>query len=106
MYSSYHFEYKRPPARFSDFSRRPASPSPINSGTYSRNFQNTRKSNAALLLTLFVPVSPLLRYSYKKMGGGGYPEIIPSESLGLLEVFKYLPELLNVAESDQGTKGG
>jgi hypothetical protein len=35
--------------------------------------RETRKSNAALLLTLFVPVSPLLRYSYKKMGGTPLP---------------------------------
>jgi hypothetical protein len=33
------------------------------------SYENSRNSNAALLLTLFVPVSPLLRYSYKKMGG-------------------------------------
>jgi hypothetical protein len=39
--------------------------------TYRRNCQKSPKSNAALLLPLFVPVSPLLRYSYKKMGG--YP---------------------------------
>jgi hypothetical protein len=35
--------------------------------------QDTRKSNAALLLPLFVPLSPLLRYSYKKMGGVPHP---------------------------------
>jgi hypothetical protein len=37
--------------------------------THRRNSQKTRKSFIALLLPLFVPVSPLLRYSYKKMGG-------------------------------------
>src|SRR5580658_9007307 len=31
--------------------------------------QKSRKSNAALLLPHLFPVSPLLRYSYKKMGG-------------------------------------
>ncbi len=31
--------------------------------------QKTRKSNAALLLPHVLSVSPLLRYSYKKMGG-------------------------------------
>jgi hypothetical protein len=35
--------------------------------------QETRNSNAALLLPLFVPVTPLLRYSYKKMGGVPHP---------------------------------
>jgi hypothetical protein len=38
-------------------------PDHVTSHRYNRN------SNAALLLTLFVLVSPLLRYSYKKMGG-------------------------------------
>ena len=33
--------------------------------------QNTRKSNAALLLPHVFAVSPLLRHSYKKIGGGG-----------------------------------
>jgi hypothetical protein len=41
--------------------------------TCRRNCQKTRKSNAALLLPLFVPVSPLLHYSYKKMGGAPLP---------------------------------
>ena len=40
---------------------------------YATSHQDTRKSNAALLLPLFVPVSPLSRYSYKKMGGVPHP---------------------------------
>src|SRR5580658_7224780 len=44
--------------------------------TYRPDCQKTRKSNAALLLPHLFPVSPLLRYSYKKMGGGGYPYIL------------------------------
>jgi hypothetical protein len=44
--------------------------SPLDHATLHRD---TRKSNAALLLTLFVPVTPLLRYSYKKMGGVPHP---------------------------------
>jgi hypothetical protein len=43
----------------------------MNFSPHSRS--NTPKSNAALLLTLFVPVTPLLRYSYKKMGGTPLP---------------------------------
>jgi hypothetical protein len=39
--------------------------------TYRRNGQKSRKSNAALLLPHVFAVSPLLRYSYKKMGVGG-----------------------------------
>jgi hypothetical protein len=35
--------------------------------------RSTHKSNAALLLTLFVPVSLMLRYSYKKIGGVPHP---------------------------------
>jgi hypothetical protein len=37
--------------------------------TYGPNSEKSRKSNAALLLPHLFPVSPLLRYSYKKMGG-------------------------------------
>jgi hypothetical protein len=51
-------------------------PAPINHLvriTYAPNCKKSRKSNVALLLPLFVPVSPMLRYSYKKIGGGGYP---------------------------------
>jgi hypothetical protein len=39
--------------------------------TYSQNRAKTRKSFVALLLPHVFAVSPLLRYSYKKMGGGG-----------------------------------
>jgi hypothetical protein len=35
--------------------------------------RTTPNSNAALLLPLFVPVTPLLRYSYKKIGGVPHP---------------------------------
>jgi hypothetical protein len=38
---------------------------------YRQECPKSRKSNAALLLPAIFPVSPLLRYSYKKMGGGG-----------------------------------
>jgi hypothetical protein len=41
--------------------------------TYRRNCQKTRKSFVALLLPHLFPVSPLLRYSYKKMGGDPLP---------------------------------
>jgi hypothetical protein len=43
------------------------------SGAEDLSYENSRNSNAALLLTLFVAVSPLLRYSYKKMGGTPHP---------------------------------
>jgi len=38
---------------------------------YRRNVEKTRKSFRRLLLSLFVPVSPLGAHSYKKIGGGG-----------------------------------
>ncbi len=41
---------------------------------YERIRPKSRKSNPALLLPLFVPVSPLLRYSYKKIGGTPLPQ--------------------------------
>src|SRR5271169_227882 len=37
--------------------------------TYRRIPSKTRKSFIALLLPLLFPISPLLHYSYKKMGG-------------------------------------
>jgi hypothetical protein len=39
--------------------------------TYRRNALKSRKSFMRLLLSLFVPLSPLCAYSYKKMGVGG-----------------------------------
>jgi hypothetical protein len=39
--------------------------------TYGPNSEKSRKSNAALLLPHLFPVSPLLHYSYKKMGDVG-----------------------------------
>src|SRR5580658_1404083 len=39
--------------------------------TYQPNCRETRESNAALLLPHLFPVSPLLHYSYKKIGGWG-----------------------------------
>jgi hypothetical protein len=86
MYSSYHFGYKRPSAHFSGNSKRSAPPSPINSSTCSPKSQNTRNSFVALHLPHFFAVSPLLHYSYENMGGGGPSEIIPTGSLGLLEI--------------------
>src|ERR1700692_4027600 len=47
-------------------------PAPINhldGITYRQNGRKSRKSNAALLLPHLFAVSPLLHYSYKKMGG-------------------------------------
>ncbi len=62
---------------------------PLNGIAYRRIRQNTRKSNAALLLPHLVAVSPLLRYSYKKMGGGGYPT--PGKPQGAAKYQCYLP---------------
>jgi len=39
--------------------------------TYRRKLRKSRKSFRRLLLSLFVPVSPLGAHSYKKIGGGG-----------------------------------
>ena len=47
----------------------------VNGGAYRQIQQKTRKSNAALLLPHVSPVSPLLRYSYKKMGGTPLPVV-------------------------------
>jgi len=41
--------------------------------TYRSNYEKSRKSFIALLLPHLFPVSPLLRYSYKKMGGVPHP---------------------------------
>jgi hypothetical protein len=76
--------------------------------TYRRNGQKTHKSNAALLLPLFVPVSPLLRYSYKKMGGvphalrsfseGGFPWLPP----GLIRNYQcFLSLTKNIAHTQK-----
>ena len=43
----------------------------LNGRAYRQMRRKTRKSNAALLLPHVFAVSPLLRYSYKKMGVGG-----------------------------------
>ncbi len=48
-----------------------ASINPLDRITYQTNQEKTRKSFVALLLPHLFAVSPLLRYSYKKMGGGG-----------------------------------
>jgi hypothetical protein len=61
-----------------------ASVNHLDGTTYRPDRQKTRKSNAALLLPLFVPVSPLLRYSYEKMGGvGGRAVCLPKTSIGM-----------------------
>jgi hypothetical protein len=52
---------------------------------YERIHSKSRKSNAALLLPALFPVSPLLRYSYKKMGGTP-----PSASEIIPQIAKYL----------------
>jgi hypothetical protein len=49
--------------------------------TYPQIRENSRKSNAAILLPHFLPVSPLLHYSYKKMGGAPLSPCLPA-SLG------------------------
>jgi hypothetical protein len=52
--------------------------------TYRQNVRETRKSNAALLLPALFPASSLLRYSYRKIGGGGPARrsfSLPSEAL-------------------------
>jgi large subunit ribosomal protein L21 len=49
---------------------------PFDGITYRQNRQKTRKSFIALLLPHVFAVSPLLRYSYKKMGVGGMPAFV------------------------------
>src|ERR1700689_2833643 len=53
--------------------RAPKSLNHLNGVTYGRYSEKSRKSNAALLLPHVFAVSPLLRYSYKKMGGTPLP---------------------------------
>jgi hypothetical protein len=60
--------------------------------TYQLNPEESRKSNVALLLPLFVLVSPLLRYSYKKMGGAPLPSVHSAPSaISALMLFPSLP---------------
>ncbi len=87
---SYQFEYKPPSAPFSGFFIGRSSASPIDSCTYGPKLQNARKSFVALLLPHLFPVSPLLHYSYKKMGGGGVSEWVSTDSQAMLEVFPNL----------------
>jgi hypothetical protein len=87
---SYHFEYKPPSELFSRVFRSAASTTSINSCTYRPKFQNARKSFVALLLPHLFPVSPLLRYSYKKMGGGGYSEWESTKPQAILEIIPVL----------------
>jgi hypothetical protein len=54
----------------------------------------SRNSNAALLLPLFVPVTPLLRYSYKKIGGGTPSSPALPEGFAALGIFEASRETL------------
>jgi hypothetical protein len=57
---------------------------PLDGITYGPNSEKSRKSNAALLLPHLFLVSPLLRYSCKKMGGvGGSAVSPPMNSIGM-----------------------
>ena len=68
--------------------------------TYRRNCQKTRKSNAALLLPHVFAVSPLLHYSYKKMGGGpSRPSSVRSQSV-TPSVFYHLRKTSRIPQKD------
>jgi len=79
------------------------------SGAKDRSYTVSRKSNAALLLPHVFAVSPLLRYSYKKIGGGGVPvgltfrwaETLTSSALALTtNVFYHLRKSSRLPQKD------